>query len=69
METQSIELGDEPRAVFIGMQIEFRRAGHDPVTISLTEYTSGRPRSGSGRPLCCWPMRSGKNSLTTYFGY
>ena len=37
MENQSIELGDEPRAVLVGMQIEFRRAGHEPVTITLTE--------------------------------
>jgi len=37
MEDQSIELGDEPRAGLVGMQIEFRRAGHDPVTITLTK--------------------------------
>ena len=37
MENQSIELGDEPRAVLVGMQIEFRRAGHEPATIALTE--------------------------------
>ena len=37
LEDQSIELGDEPRAGLVGMQIEFRRSGHDPVTITLTK--------------------------------
>lgn len=37
LENQSIELGDEPRAVLVGMQIEFRLAGLEPVTIALTE--------------------------------
>jgi len=37
LEDQSIELGDEPRAVLVGMEIKFRRAGHDPVTIILTK--------------------------------
>jgi len=36
-EDQSIELGDDPRAVLVGMQIEFRRTGHDPVTVTLTK--------------------------------
>jgi hypothetical protein len=67
LEDQSIELGDEPRAGLVGMQIEFRRAGHDPVTITLTKNKSGKPRCGSGRRRCYWPMRSGKSSPTSYF--
>jgi hypothetical protein len=37
LEDQSIELGDEPRTVLVGMQIELRRAGHEPITITLTK--------------------------------
>ena len=37
LEDQSIELGDEPRAGLVGMQIEFRRVDHEPVTITLTK--------------------------------
>jgi hypothetical protein len=45
LENQSIELGDEPRAVLVGTQIEFRRVGHDPVTITLTvnQHRTGTP--------------------------
>ena len=36
LENQSIELGDDPRAVLVGMQIEFMREGHAKVTITIS---------------------------------
>jgi hypothetical protein len=37
LEHRKIELGDYPKAILIGAQIEFRRAGHAAVNISVTE--------------------------------
>jgi hypothetical protein len=67
LEDQSIELGDEPRAGLVGMQIEFRRSGHDPVTITLTKKHVWKAKVWKWPTACYWPMRSGKNSLTSYF--
>jgi hypothetical protein len=37
LENHNIALGDEPRAGLVGTQIELRRAGHEPVLITVTE--------------------------------